>query len=167
MASVTASKMESLSFLLGDWRGQGVMTYNRATPVEVEYECRQMCKLSPDGSHIESVEFNDNPSNEKMFHGEHSFIFIDSSSGELRLRRHSFLDSEDRGFFVSEERVEVAGDGKSVSLRSVGEMGKAPVFHEGTIQKVSDKELWEKGKIVMGSRTDPYEVKLVRREAKK
>ena len=166
MASATPSKMENLSFLIGDWRGQGVMTFNRATPVVVDYECRQMCRLAPDGSQIEFVEFDDNPKNEKMFHGEHSFIYVDSASGELRLRRHTFLDSEDRGFFVTEERVELAKDGKSVSLRSADETGKTPV-HQGTIQKVSDRELRETGKIIMGSRTDPYEVRLIRRQVKK
>ncbi len=142
------------------------MTFNGATPAVVEYECRQMCKLTPDGSRVELVEFDDNPKTERMFHGEHSFIYVDSGSGELRLRRHMFLDSEDDGFLVMEERVEVAEDGKSLSLRSVGDAGKGPL-HEGTIQKVSDSELRERGRIVMGNRTDPYEVRLVRRAAKR
>ncbi|MDG6954155.1 MAG: hypothetical protein JRN33_04135 [Nitrososphaerota archaeon] len=142
-----------------------MMTFNRAIPVAVEYEVRRMCKLTPDGSQIELVEFSDNPNDERMFHGEHSFIYVDSSSGEPRLRRHSFLDSEDRGFFVTEEEVEVAGDGTSAILKSVDEGGKNPI-HQGTVQRVSDSELKAKGKIIMGSRVDPYEIRLVPRKAK-
>ncbi|MDG6991544.1 MAG: hypothetical protein JRM99_09055 [Nitrososphaerota archaeon] len=166
MPSKMSSKMESLSFLLGDWRGTGVMTFSRERPVVVEYEHRRMCKLTPDGSQIEFVEFSDDSKKERMFHGEHSFIYVDSSSGELRLRRHTFLDSEDRGYFVTEERVEVAKDGSSASLRSVDESGKSPI-HQGTVQKVSGSELKVTGKIIVGKRTDPYEIRLVRREAKK
>ena len=165
MPSAAPFKVERLSFLLGDWRGVGVMTFNGATPAVVEYECRQMCKLTPDGSRLEFVEFDDNPKTERMFHGEHSFIYVDSTSGELRLRRHTFLDSEDRGFLVMEERVEVAEDGKSMTLRSIGGTGVSPL-HEGTIQRVGDSELLEKGRIIMGDRIDPYEVRLVRRSVK-
>lgn len=135
------------------------MTYNRAQAVRVEYEHRRMCKLTLDGSRIEIVEFSDNSKTEEMFHGEHSFIYVDSSSGELRLRRHTFLDSENKGFFVSEERVEVGEDGESAKLEGQG--------HRGTIQKVSDSELQITGKVIMGGRTDPYEEKLVKRKAKK
>jgi hypothetical protein len=158
-SSSSTSKIDSLSFLLGDWRGTGVMTYNRGTGVRVEFEYRRMCKLTPDGSQIEIVEFSDNPKTEQMFHGEHSFIFVDSSRGELRLRRHTFLDSENKGFFVTEERVEVAEDGKSARLEGSG--------HLGTIQKVNESELKISGKVIMGSRTDPYEITAIKRRAKK
>lgn len=159
MASISTSKIDDLSFLLGDWRGTGVMTYNRVPSVRVEYEHRRMCKLTRDGSQIEIVEFSDNPKTEEMFHGEHSFIYVDSSSGELRLRRHTFLDSENKGFFVYEERLQVAEGGRSATLE-----GSA---HQGTIQKVTDSELKIAGKVIMGTRTDPYEIKLVKRERKK
>jgi hypothetical protein len=74
------------------------MTYNRVPGIRVEYEQRWMCKPSPDASQIEMVTFSDNPKTEDMFHGEHGFIYIDSTSVELRLRRHTFLDSQDRAF---------------------------------------------------------------------
>jgi hypothetical protein len=133
------SKIERISFLLGDWRGTGVMTYNRGPGVNAEFEYGRMCKLTPEGSQIEIVEFSDNPKTEEMFHGEHSFIYVDSSSGELRLRRDTFLDSENKGYFVTEEMVEVEDD-KSVSLE-----GSA---HQGTIQKVNDSELKIAGKVM-------------------
>ncbi len=79
------------------------------------------------------------------------------------MRRSMFLDSEDRGLFVTEEEVEVAGDGTSATRRSVDECGKNPI-HQGTVQRVSDFELKVKGKIIMGSRADSYEIRLVRRK---
>lgn len=156
---MASSKIESLSFLLGDWRGTGVMKFSRGPGVRVEFEYRRMCKLAPDGSQIEIVEFSDNPKTEEMFHGEHSFIYVDSSNGELHLRRHTFLDSENKGFFVTSERVQVAEDGNSASLEGSS--------HQGTIQKVNDSELRMTGKVIMGSRTDPYEIRLIKREVKK
>ncbi len=65
---------------------------------------------------------------------------------------------------MAEERADLAKDGNSISLNSVDERR---LMHQGTIQRVGDSELKMTGKIIMGSRTDPYEVRLVRRKAKK
>src|SRR5690348_5018840 len=102
------SQMNRLSFYLGDWRGEGEMSFGGKP---VHFEQRRRCRMTPDGSRLEVVAFTDNPGTEEMFNGEHSFIFVDNSNGELRLRRQWFLDS---GFAETTETVKVAEDGQSV-----------------------------------------------------
>ncbi len=104
------SQLERLSFYLGDWRGEGEMWFGGQP---VHFEQRRRCKMTADGSRLEVLAFTDNPETEEMFNGEHCFIFVDNSNGELRLRRQWFLDS---GFAETMEAVKVAEDGESAKF---------------------------------------------------
>ncbi len=153
------SRLEQLSFLLGDWRGQGEMTFGKEP---IQFEHRRRVRMTSDGSRMEIAAFSDNPKTEEMFNGEHSFIYVDSGSGELRLRRQWFLDS---GFDETTERVRVARDGDSVKFEGIPELSNGQ-GHQVTIRKVGNSELVMEGEVIAGGRHLPYKTKLTKRVSK-
>ncbi|HZY46909.1 MAG TPA: hypothetical protein VFE96_03835, partial [Candidatus Bathyarchaeia archaeon] len=104
-----------------------------------------------------------NPATEAMFNGEHSFIFVDSNNGELRLRRQWFLDS---GFVETTERVKVAEDGLSAEFQGIPELSHGQ-GHRETIRSVGDSKLIIEGEVMVGDRRLPYTTDLTRRASKK
>ena len=119
--------------------------------------------MTPDGSRLEIVTFTDNSTTEEMFNGEHSFIYVDSAHGELRLRRQWFLDS---GFVETTERVKVARSGDSAEFEGIPELSGGH-GHQGTIRKVGDSDLILEGEVIAGERRLPYKTKLTRRISKR
>lgn len=119
--------------------------------------------MTPDGSRLEIVAFTDNPTTEEMFNGEHSFIFVDSSNGELRLKKQWFLDS---GFVETIERVRVARGGDSAEFVGIPELSGG-YEHQETIRKVGDSDLMMEGEVIAGDRHLPYKTKLTKRISKR
>lgn len=117
--------------------------------------------MTADGSRLEIVSFSDNSADE-MFNGEHSFIYVDTVNGELRLKRQWFLES---GFNETTERVKVAEDGNSVKLEGIPDLSRGPA-HRGTIRKSGETTLLMEGEVVAGDRHMPYRTELTRRMPK-
>jgi hypothetical protein len=160
---VSERPLEQLSFLLGDWRGTGVLDYPGQTVKRSHYEIRAMCKTSPDKAQILLITFNDDPKDDTMFHASQGFIFVERRTGELRINRHWLMDSENEGF-VTVERLTPAGDGKSLGFTVVERDGVPEDFrHDGTIEQVNESELVVKGVVKVGGREYLYVDRYTRR----
>jgi len=115
--------------------------------------------MNTDGSKIEIVAFSDNPKTDEMFNGEHSFIYVDNSNGELRLRRQWFLDS---GMDENTDRVKVTKEGEVAEFEGIRDLGGFN-SHQGKIRKASKTELLMEGEVIAGERRLPYSVRLTKR----
>lgn len=95
----TKEAVDALSFMVGDWRGQGRLNL-RTGPVE--FESVLSCLKSAGG--VEMVQFDDDHDGGKMFYAEHVRIAPDPGTGELVALRKgfAFADAGDRVFEMRE-----------------------------------------------------------------
>ena len=154
--------IDSVSFLVGNWRGTGVLDYPGPTARRSSYDILAMCKWSPDQTQLLLTTFNDDPKNHTMFHATQAFIYVDRASRQLRIRRNWLMDSDSEGFVTVETITPKGSD--SFGFTVVDREGVSNTFqHEGTIERVSDSEIVITGTARAEGRDYPYVDKYRRR----
>lgn len=155
--------LSKLSFLVGDWRGAGVLDYPGPPARRSNYNILAMCKWSPDKTQLLLTTFNDDPKTNTMFHASQAFIFVDRASKRVHIRRNWLMDTDSEGF-VTVERITPKEETDSFGFTVIEREGVPETFqHEGTIQRVSDSEVVITGSARVEGRPYPYVDKYRRR----
>jgi hypothetical protein len=161
-ALVTRQLLDKLSFLIGDWRGTGMLDYPGPPVKRSNYDIVASCKRSPDNQQLMLVTFNDDKENGSMFHATQAFIYVDRN-GQLRIKRHWLMDSDEQGF-VTLERITPGETAGSFGFTVVEREGVPQTFqHDGRIAQVSDSDLSIVGEVRIQNRSYPYVDKYKRR----
>jgi len=162
-ALVSKQPLDKLSFLIGDWRGTGMLDYPGPPVKRSNYDIVASCKRSPDNQQLMLVTFNDDKENDSMFHATQAFIYVDRDSGQLRIKRHWLMESDEQGF-VTVERVTPSETTDSFGFTVVEREGIPQTFqHDGKIDQVNDSELTVIGEVRIQDRKYPYVDKYKRR----
>lgn len=148
--------LSRVAFLVGDWRGTGVLEYPGPPARRSNYDILAMCKWSPDKTQLLLTAFNDDPRNHTMFHASQAFIYVDRASNQLRIRRNWLMDTDSDGF-VTVERITQKGDTESFGFTVIDREGVSETFqHEGTIERANDSEIVITGVAKAEGRAYPY-----------
>lgn len=127
------------------------------------YDIVASCKRSPDNQQLMLVTFDDDKENDSMFHATQAFIYVDRDTGQLRIKRHWLMDSDDEGF-VTVEKVTPSETTGSFGFTVVEREGVPQAFqHDGKIDHVNDSELSITGEVRIQDRKYPYVDKYKRR----
>jgi hypothetical protein len=154
--------LDKLSFLIGDWRGTGVLDYPGPPIRRSNYDIVAMCKISPDKHQLLLATFNEDRETDSMFHATQAFIYVDRDSGQLRIKRHWLMDSDKEGF-VTVEKVTQNENG-TFGFTVVEREGVPQTFqHDGKIDHANDSELVITGEVRLQDRKYPYVDKYNRR----
>jgi hypothetical protein len=166
-ALVDKPLLDKVSFLIGDWRGTGMLDYPGPPVKRANYEILAMCKRSPDLSQLLFVTFNDDPDNHTMFHATQAFIFVDRESGQLRIKRNWLMESDNEGF-VTIEKLEQKEDPNNLGFTVISRQGVPDDFqHDGTIQRVNESEMVITGEVKVQGKKYPYVDRYTRRDKPK
>jgi hypothetical protein len=166
-ALVGKQLLEKASFLIGDWRGTGILDYPGPPTKRASYSILAMCKQSPDKNQLLLVTFNDDSKNNSMFHATQAFIYIDRESRQLRIKRHWLMETDNEGF-VTTEKLTQNQRGNSFGFTVIEREGVPDTFqHDGNIQQVSESELIITGEVRTQGRAYPYVDKYTRRDKSK
>jgi hypothetical protein len=160
---VRRQSLDELSFLIGDWRGNGILDYPGPPVKRSNYEIAAMCKRSPDNQQLMLVTFNEDREHDSMFHATQAFIYVDRDTGQLRIKRHWLMDTDNEGF-VTVEKVTPDENTKSFGFTVVEREGVPQNFqHDGKVDLVNDSELVITGEVTIQDRKYPYVDKYKRR----
>jgi len=166
-ALVNDAKLEKVSFLIGDWRGTGVLDYPGPPVKRSNYEILAMCKRSPDRNQLLLVTFNDDPDKHTMFHATQAFLFVDRDSGQLRTKRHWLMESDTEGF-VTIEKLEQSENANRLGFTVIDRQGVPDSFqHDGTIENLNESEVIITGEVKVQGKKYPYVDKYTRRDKPK
>ena len=98
-----------------------------------------------------------------MFHATQAFIYVDRDTGQLRIKRHWLMDTDNEGF-VTVEKVTPDDKTGSFGFTVVEREGVPPNFqHDGKIDQLNDSELVVTGEVRIQDRKYPYVDKYKRR----
>lgn len=166
-ALVGKQLLEKVSFLVGDWRGTGILDYPGPPIQRASYGILAMCKRSPDKNQLLLVTFNDDPKNNSMFHATQAFIYVDRESGQLRIKRHWMMETDNEGFVTTEKLTQRQG-ANSFGFTVIEREGIPDTFqHNGSIEQVSESEMLVTGEVRAQGKKYPYVDKYTRRDKSK
>jgi hypothetical protein len=147
--------LEDLSFMIGEWRGTG------KSEAQGEMTSTMTCVKSPDGTGLELIQFDDNPSTEKVFYAEHLRISPDSVTGEFKIVRHGFAFA-DAGEKALEMREAIRKEGGGIRMFAE-EGGKNFLANDLKWSKEGDGGLQMEGTTKAGKDSWSYEYHYRRR----
>ena len=148
--------LDDLSFMMGEWRGKG------KSDAQGEMTSNVTCVKSPDGNSLELIQFDDNPSTEKVFYAEHLRIAPDTTTGAFKIVRHGFAFA-DAGDKALEMREEVRKEGEGIRMFAE-EGGKNFLANDLKWSKEGDGGLQMKGTTKAGKDSWSYEYHYKRRK---